>query len=284
LPSIQSLQSLCYYLSKYAVISFEQSLHLSETTTAHFIRTYNTQLSLYRAVQTGFPLWLVRRLAHTAEFAAFSSCLENLLELDDFTVCALTLGADWDGYERWTARLYSTLLSSKTSPASAINLAWLNIGVARIGQLLSSYSQFFDLAVQAASEQHIDLHNFTCCMAINVTRLNRSHRVLHNIEENIGCIRGDVQTNRESVYQKLMSESVLAARLNLANEHASRTPFWLSHALSIWFDPRSGLFTLQDTENYPLSTTALVELGKQEIEVRRALCFYHGIWSSLNEK
>ncbi|VVP97252.1 hypothetical protein PS934_02171 [Pseudomonas fluorescens] len=284
LPSIQSLQSLCYYLSKYAVISFEQSLHLSETTTAHFIRTYNTQLSLYRATQTGFPLWLLRQLAHTAEFAAFSSCLEKILELDDFTVSALTLGEDWDGYERWTARLYSTLLSNKTSPASSINLAWLNIGVARIGQLISSYSQFFDLAAQAANDKHIDLRNFTCCIAINVTRLNRSHRVLHNLEENIGRISGDVQTNRESVYQKLMSEAVLAARLNLANEHASRVPFWLSQALSIWFDPKSGLFTLLDTVNRTLSTTALIELGKQEIEVRRALRFYHGIWSSLNEK
>ncbi|MCP2021979.1 UNVERIFIED_ORG: hypothetical protein J2Y76_002894 [Pseudomonas reinekei] len=284
LPSIQSLQSLCYYLSKYAVISFEQSLHLSETTTAHFIRTYNTQLSLYRAAQTGFPLWLVRRLAHTAEFAALSSCLESLLELDDFTVSALTLGGDWDGYERWTARLYSTLLSSKTSPASPINLAWLNIGVARIGQLLSSYSQFFDLAVQAASEQHIDLRNFTCCMAINVTRLNRSHRVLHNLGEDIERIRGDIQANKESAYQKLMGEAVLAARLNLANEYAAITPFWLSHALSIWFDPRSGLYTLLDTNNRNLSITSLIERGKQEIEVRRALHFYHGIWSNLNEK
>ena len=284
LPSIHSLQSLCYYLSKYSVISFEQSLHLSETTTAHFIRTYNTQLSLYRATQTGFPLWLVRRLAHTAEFAAFSSCLENLLELDDFTVSALTLGGDWDGYERWTARLYSTLLSSKTSPASPINLAWLNIGVARIGQLLSSYSQFFDLAVQAASEQHIDLRNFNCCMAINVTRLNRSHRVLHNLGEDIERIRGDIQANKESAYQKLMGEAVLAARLNLANEYAASTPFWLSHTLSIWFDPRSGLYTLLDTNNRNLSITSLIERGKQEIEVRRALHFYHGIWSNLNEK
>ncbi|RAI65467.1 hypothetical protein DOZ80_23225 [Pseudomonas fluorescens] len=284
LPSIQSLQSLCYYLSKYAVISFEQSLRLSETTTAHFMKTYDTQLSLYRATQAGFPLWLVRKLAHTVEFSDFSSSLENLLVLDDFTVSALTPVGDWDGYERWTARLYSTLLSSKTSPESSINLAWLNNDRAKIGQLLSSYSQLFDLAAQAASEQHIDLHNFTCCMAINVTRLNRSHRVLHNLEESIGRIRGDIQTNRESAYQKLMGEAVLAARLNLANEHAVLTPFWLSHALSIWFDPGSGLFTLLDTDNRTLSTPALIEIGKQQIEVSRALRFYHGIWSSLNEK
>ncbi|MNN85944.1 hypothetical protein D3C81_2032860 [compost metagenome] len=81
-----------------------------------------------------------------------------------------------------------------------------------------------------------------------------------------------------------MSEAVLAARLNLASEHASRTPFWLSHALSIWFDPRSGLFTLLNADSHTLTTTELIEFSKQEIEVRRALCFYHGIWSSLNEK
>ncbi|MHC8370919.1 hypothetical protein ACYZT2_08950 [Pseudomonas sp. MDT1-85] len=143
-PAAESLQSLCYYLSKYSVITVEESTHILEKTTAHFTNTYDKQLKLYQVAQVGFPLWILRMLVDSAEFINFSNSLRKFLALDDFTVNAITLEGGWSGYERWTARLFNELLSSRAN-ASVANLSWLRTDATAISQLLSSYNKLLDL-------------------------------------------------------------------------------------------------------------------------------------------
>lgn len=282
-PAVRSLESLCYYLSKYSVITVEDSNHLLEETAKHFAKIYDEQLNLYQVAQAGFPLWILRLIIGSSEFLEFAYCLRKLLALDDFTVNSITLEGGWRGYERWTARLFSDLLSSKTNGAT-INLSWLIIDVAATNQLRSCYNQLFDLALKAASEQSVDLKNFYRCMLINVTRLNRSHGVLHDLKIEIENIRISTLPNRMAAYQKLSDEAVLAAKLSLGNEEGRFIPFWLSPSLSIWFDPMSGMFTLQLKNSKSLSIEACVELFDCQPDVNIALDFYGKAWNDLNEK
>lgn len=282
-PAVESLQSLCYYLSKYSVITVEESTHILEKTINHFTQTYDKQLNLYQVAQVGFPLWILRVLVGSAELINFFGSLRKFLALDDFTVNEITLVGGWNGYERWTARLFNELLSSRVN-ASDANLSWLSTDATAISQLLLSYNKLLDLASQIAKEQHINLQNFYRCMLINITRLNRSHSLLHHIKGRIERIRISVQTDKKTAYKTLSEEASLTARLNLGNEQGRCIPFWLSSALSIWFDPTSGIFTLQGVVSRSLSIDALVELSEHQVDVNTALGFYRGTWSSLNEK
>jgi len=282
-PVVESLQSLCYYLSKYSVITIGESTHILEKTIKHFTQAYKKQLDLYQVAQAGFPLWILRALAESAEFINFSSSLNKVLALDDFTANAITLEGGWTGYERWTAQLFNELLSSRIN-TTVENLSWLSTDTTDISQLLSRYNQLFDLTSQVSKKQHINLQNLYRCMLINTTRLNRSHSLLHDIKGEIERIGSSEQTDKKSAYKTLTEQATLTATFNLANEQGRCVPFWLNNTLSIWFDPTSGMFTLQAVVSRSLSIDALVELREHQIDVNTALGFYGRAWSSLNEK
>ncbi len=282
-PAVESLESLSYYLGKYSVITVEESACILEKAINHFGQKYGQQLSLYQVAQAGFPLWMLRTLVDSTELEEFSNNLSKFLEFDDFTVNAITLEGGWSGYERRTARLFHELLSSRVSAAVA-SLSWLRVGTAAINQLQLSYNKLLDLASQIAGEQHISLQSFYRCMLINMTRLNRSHSLLHDIDTRIERIRTSEAADERRAYEILSEEAVHTAQLNLGNEQGRCVPFWLSSALSIWFDPVSGIFVLQAADTCSLSIDALVELGKCHKDVNMALGFYRGVWRSLNEK
>lgn len=281
-PAVESLQSLCYYLSKYSVITIEESTHLLEKTIQHFSHTYDEQLNLYRVAQAGFPLWILRVIAGSAELLKFSSSLHKLLALNDFTVNTITLKGGWNGYERWTARLFHELLSSRVN-ASVANFSWLSTDTPAASQLLSSYNNLLDLAYLIAEEQQINLQNFYRSMLINLTRLNRSHSLLHDMKGQVERIRTSSPADKKEAYRILSEEATLTAKLNFGNEQGRCVPFWFSSALSICFDPALGIFTLQTVISRSLSINALIELSKTHMDVNAALSFYRETWGSLNE-
>lgn len=282
-PAVQSLQSLCYYLSKYSVISVEDSVHLLEETTKHFAKIYDEQLGLYQVAQAGFPLWILRLIMGSPEFAKFSSNLGEILAINDFTVNSITLEGGWNGYERWTARLFNELLSSRTNAATT-NLFWINTDTAVTNQLLSSYNQLLNLASKVAKKRNINLQNFYQSMLINIIRLNRSHSLLHDLKVKIEHLKINTSTDQMVEYQMLSDEAVLAATLHLGTEQGRRVPFWLSRTLSIWFDPKSGMFTLQKADSRSLSIESLIELSEDLADVNAALSFYRNDWNKMNEK
>ena len=282
-PAVESLRSLSYYLEKYSVITVEESACILDKTINCFAQRYSKQLSLYQVAQAGFPLWILRALIDSKEFECFSSSLRKFFEFEDFTVHKIRLEGGWSGYERRTARVFNELLSSRVS-ASVASFPWLRADAAAISQLQSSYNKFLDLASKIASEQQISLQNVYRCMLINMTRLNRSHSLLHDIDTRIERIRTSVEADKRRAYQMLSEEAVHAAQLNLGNEQKQCVPFWLSSTLSIWFDPVSGMFTLQAADICSLSIDDLVEQREQNKDVNMALGFYRGPWRCLNEK
>ncbi|MNJ38428.1 hypothetical protein D3C77_332750 [compost metagenome] len=278
------MRDLCYYLSKYTVIGLEESVRLYDASASHFSKAYEKHLNLYQVAQAGFPLCLLQPLQDTAEFSDFANCLKHVLELDNFSVNLLHCEGSWSGYERWTARLYNTLLGIHVGSLSFADLAWVEINTAMGESLCSSYSCLFNLVAQRASDQNIDRHNVHRWIAINVTRLNRSHRVLHELEMRIKDIETDSLVDKKAAYQALLDEAVRAATLNLSNELEVSVPFWLSPTLNIWFEPMSGMFNIQGPDNRSLSMKTLLELGDNAGEVSQALAFYRDVWRVLDEK
>ncbi|MBV7496936.1 hypothetical protein KW837_21970 [Pseudomonas sp. PDM24] len=281
-PALESLQNLSYYLSKYSVITIEQAKRLYDAITRHFVHTYEEHLRLYQVAQVGFPLWALRPLAGSAELQAFSQSLRQSLDVDDFTDNALVEGG-WSGYERWTAPFYRALVASKCEGAIAIDLSGLKADTQVTRQLLSRFSQLFDLAAQVAHGRAVGLRSFRRCMAINVIRLNRIPDLLHDLQARIEQIRERPIFDRKAAYQALTKEIVHGARLHLESEQGHTVPMWLSDTVSIEFEPMSGVFTLKTAHCQPRSSHALLKLVEDETAAKGVLSFYHGVWNILNE-
>jgi hypothetical protein len=280
--AIESLQHLCYYLSKYCVLPPEESAAICQQITEHFFRSYALQLSIYQVAQAGFPLWILQKITDSAEFSDFSSQLNRTLEKIFFLARPISCKSGWRGYEYWAARLYAALLASKVH-SSAIEVNWLNADAQVIAHLASSFSRLFDLAARKAREDGIKLKNFHRAMAINMTRLNRIHNKLHKLDILIAEITKQPQKERFAQYEDLTNSATHAAKLNLYNEPDSPVPFWFSETLSITFEPTIGMFTAPALNSRPLSTKALIETGFNRDDVRIALYFYRDILDYLHE-
>ncbi|MBT2296419.1 hypothetical protein [Pseudomonas fluorescens] len=281
--AIDCMKNLCYYLKKYSVVKPKVSTHLMEVTVNRFTQTYDRKLNLYQAAQAGFPLWVLRQLEDSPELNSFSRNLQKIIALNDFTVNAVNLNGGWSGYERWTARLFTDLVLNRAS-ASAANLSWLKTHTLAIEQLLSSYKQLFYRASIISEEHSINQINLCRCMLINITRLNRSNNILHNLESRIKHIRNDPLADKKTVYQKLSDEAVFAANLSLSNEEGKQILFWLSSALSIWFDPITGMFKLHTIKGTPLSFETLINLSNHSVDIQKALSFYSEIRTYLAKR
>jgi len=283
-PALQSIQSLCYYLSKYAVATTEACMRMWDAAAVHFSKTYAQHLNLYQVAQAGFPLWLLQDVQDSSEFLEFASCLDTVLKLDDFTVTPVWRESGWDGYARWTARLYSVLLTGLVNEPGNVDLSWLNTDKASIDLLCKRYTQLFEKAANAALVKHINRKNLYRCMVINATRLNRSHRLLHEMEGRIASINGNLDIDRKAAYEALAAEAVLAAAFNLGNEPTPTVPFWLSEGLSIWFEPASGTFRLVGGQECTLTAEALHAQSARQGDIEEALNFYGRTWSEIDEE
>ncbi|MFK0312182.1 hypothetical protein ACIQUF_13165 [Pseudomonas sp. NPDC090233] len=281
-PALQSIHSLCYYLGKYAVVSAEESLALWEAAAAHFGEAYTRHLRLYQASQAGFPLWLLADVEHTAAFQAFSSSLDTVLKFDDFSVTPVVNMSGWEGYARWTYRLFKALLAGCNRPSAEADLSWLSHDDA--ATLCTRYRQLFEEVAQAACVQHITRQNLRRCMAFNLTRLNRSHRLLHEVKDLINVIERDVESDRKASYQRLIDEAILVAMFNLGNEQTASVPFWLSKQQSIWFEPLTGMFRLEGEEHGLLTMDALFAKSTRQVSISRAINFYRGVWGVIDEE
>lgn len=277
LPAVQSLQSLCYYLGKYAVVTGDVSLCLWQTTAEHFTQRYNHYLHLYQVAQAGFPLWLLRAVENAPEFTAFATALHRALELDQFTVTCIADAVGWDGYERWSGALFHALLTSLDQDTAAAGPAWLASNTTLDAQLRSSYGQLFDRVAQAAGDHGIDRRHLHLALLINATRLNRSHRVLHELQSQIDALDEKPDGDRRAALHALQDHALLAARFNLGHEQPDALPFWSTTTLTISFNPETGRFTLTGRATQALTLEALLAEADGDEEIRQALNFYPGL-------
>lgn len=278
--AVYSLESLCYYLSKYSILTTEHSACILKKALEHFTHHYHMHLGLYEVAQAGFPLWLLKSLMHSVEFSAFSKHLRALLDRNDFTVSTVKFEGGWEGYERWVGCLYLGLLAAKVNAVPFAELAGTRMNNGQAKQLSSSFNQLFEAACIVAKERGISQQNIYRCVVINAVRLNRSHVLLHELEARIKKL--EISTDLSG--QALAAEALLAARLNLRSEEGVAVPFWLSTNLSIKFDPVSGMFVIDTYAPRTLSIDALEKLAVSHGDANRALHFYRHAWSLLNDK
>lgn len=283
-PALQSIHSLCYYLSKYAVVSADTSLALWEAAAVHFRDMYTRHLRLYQASQAGFPLWLLICLENTTEFQEFSRCLDIVLQLDNFSVTPISHESGWEGYVRWTFRLYLELLNGCSRDSAEAELLWLDLGEPEVDMLRMCYRQLFEKISQAACARGISSQNLYRCMVFNVTRLNHSHQMMHDLKPLIEAIDCYEESEKKSAFQRLNDDAVLAARFNLGKEHSLSVPFWLCEQQSIWFDPLTGIFMLEGAAAGALTAYELLALSNRQINIRKALDFYRGAWNEIHEE
>lgn len=281
-PAINAMLSLCYYLSKYTVISRDLSEQLSHTMIQHFTECYYKHLSLYEIAQTGFPLWVLEPLADSEAFGIFYKDMCALLSCDNFKVNPIDFQSSWKGYERWTCKCYLELLSAKLGHTVTKNVLNQVVGTAQTEQLCASFNDLFDLASATASRHGINKQNFARCVALNLIRRNRTHNTLHDLTARIK----DIDFNREDAEdtcQRLANEAVRDAKLHLGSETGHIIPVWLSNELYIEFDPLAGLFNIDQTHSRTLTAAELFDLGEQHDQIKTALLFYNNVWSIFNE-
>ncbi|MFS0828799.1 nucleoid-associated protein [Pseudomonas phoenicis] len=279
LPALQSLQSMCYYLGKYTVVEDDVSLCLWQTTMEHFTQRYNHYTYLYEVAQAGFPLWLLRAVENTSEFTTFARTLHRALELDEFTVTSIVDTVGWDGYERWSGPLFHALLSGLGQDAVAVGPAWLASNPTLAAQLRSSYGQLFDRVAQAAGDHCIDRQHLHLALLINTTRLNRSHRVLHELQSQIEALDDKPDDDRRAALHTLQDHALFAARFNLGHEQPNALPFWSTATLAISFNPETGSFTLPKRATQSLTLKELQAEADGDDEIKHVLSFYPGLAS-----
>lgn len=280
-PAIDCLSSLCYYLEKYSVITHQEHEHLLAEANKQFLHIYYRKLSLYQAAQAGFPLWILRLLEGSPELEIFSKNIQKISTLQNFVVNTVHTNGGWSGYESWNARLFNDLLLS-SGGCSTADLAWLNTSPLAKAQLLTSHKELFNRASTIAKKYHIEPKNLYRCILINTTRSNRSNSILHNLNSRINHITNDTTTNKKIACLEIFDEALLAAKMSLGNEWSKYTLVWLSNALSIWFDPTTGMYKLNAIDSTPMRFDTLIKLNEHQKEINRALDFYSKIRSYLS--
>lgn len=277
LPALQSLQGLCYYLGKYDVLKGDVALRLWQTIEEHFNQQYNHYLHLYQVAQAGFPLWLLSAVEDTSEFTDFALVLRRTLASDEFTVTPIVDEVGWDGFERWTGAIFHALLSSLYQDAAGAGSAWLWVEPTLAALLRSSYCQLFDRIALVAGDHGIDREHLYLALLMNATRLNRSHRVLHELQSRIDALNNKPDRDRRAALHALQDQALCAARFNLGHEQPDALPFWSTTTLHITFNPKTGRFTVPRLGKQELTRNALLAEADGEEEIRQAFNFYPGL-------
>lgn len=282
-PAIESLQHLCYYLGKYSIITNDQAKKTSDTITEKFTQAYKEHSNLYHVAQTGFPLWILKTLKNSTDLLNFSQHLRKFLGTEDLKTKTLVIEDIWSGYERWITPLYRALLVSKRESKISVELSSWQPDKKLTNQLFSSFSKLFDLATNVAHKKQIDLQSLYRCMAINITRLNRSPNFLHDLEGKIKQIQEHKTLNSKDAYESLAEEAVHCARFHFESEQPPTTPVWLSSELSIIYNPVLDIFTLKTPEHRLESNYSLANITNDDLNLIKIQSFYYEFWNILNE-
>lgn len=280
LPAIESIKSMCYYLSKYLVVSNSDAIEICERAIEGFHREYESCLCFYNAMHVGFPLVILEFVVDDPAYLEFSRCLAKVLAFDDFSVSWVTTDLGWKGWEHGGRRLYLELLRGKSIKGHVPDLSWLKLQLPLVDQLVSSYGQLFDVVCDRAKEMGISRESLVRFLAINLTRLNRCHALLFDLDKTIDEARGRARPIKNRlIYEGLIEEAVSMARLTFANDEKFRIPIWTSNLTDIEYDLILGVFFINNSVEDSGALSDLLKVSSHANEVNKAVSFYNDIWS-----
>ncbi len=282
-PALESISNLCYYLEKYKIIDSNRSRQILESSNTSFFKTYDEFLCLHLVMQAGFPHIYVQSLQSTPEFKNLSTSLKNLFKSDDFRTSRISFSENWCGYERWTAHIFRALLFNKLHEKGDTQFNLINHEATIPAALASSYSIFFDMAAKTAIRYGVSFKNLACSVAINLTKLNRSHEKLYKLQQDIEHIQ-DMENNKKASYQKLITNFVSTGKFSLLNDLTLETQFWIGGGIAISYDPCSGLYDISSQNQNKVCFSEMMAYRSDNSEIETALNFYKNIWEILIEK
>ncbi|MFT0474871.1 hypothetical protein ACMSI6_13145 [Pseudomonas antarctica] len=276
-PAMESLQSMCFYLSKYKVISVAHSNDIWEKSVVAFTREYEHHLHVYTAVQVGFPLRVIQDMRDDPIFVEFSETLQKVLGYDDFSLVPVSPSASWQGDEHYVALLYRQLLVQKFTEASQ-DLSWFCKDRALIARLVEAYDQLVEKAIAKAEVAKVSRQNFTACMAINTTRLNRVGASLLNVFERITEVRVNSANNVGACSYSALFDGALRDAWLAYNESTSfDTLLWRADEVVIYFDGLSGCFVEVDGARGKVKFSKFVDVSAVAKGGSDLLVFYNDV-------
>ncbi|WP_338483273.1 hypothetical protein VRB67_13990 [Pseudomonas trivialis] len=277
-PVMESIQDMCFYLSKYRVVSIDSSNSMLKASVAAFTHEYENRLFLYTAMQVGFPLQVIQDMREDIIFIEFSRTLQKVLAHDIFSLMPVPKFSAWEGYEHYVARLYRQLLLQKFTHLPQ-DLSWFCKDKVLMARLIEAYDQLVEQVIVKAEVANFGVRHLIAFMAINTTRLNRVGASLLNIREKITEVRVDSSRNTDVFsYSTLFESALLEAELAYKDSTSFDTLLWKTGEVTIYFDGLSGCFAAADNETgNKIMLSKFVDLSKQVKCGSDLLVFYDDI-------
>lgn len=282
--ALESISDMCYYATKYAVINHAFAVALSARAKTAFHAEYERQLFLSTALQVGFPQCVLSHAVDDTAYLDFCRCLQAVLEHDDYSMSSITTEEGWEGSQHAAGTLYLALLISTSAEDHVPDLPWLERHDPLAQKLLSAYGRLFEVICNKAAELGIGRSLLRGAMAVNLTRLNRYHASLFNLQNHVTQVVEQSRSgNQAPVFDGLVAAVLSEARLAFVNDDGARIRVWVSTCCCIEYDLLQRCFILDgaDTHRGPLS--ALGHIRAPATEVASALAFYSNVKGFIDE-
>lgn len=282
--ALESISDMCYYATKYAAIGHAFALALSARAKATFYAEYERQLFYSTALQAGFPECVLIHVVDDPVYLGFCRCLQAVLERDDYSMSSITTEEGWEGSQHTAGALYLALLTSTSVQDHASDLPWLERHESLVQALLSGYARLFEVVCSKAAELGIGRSLLKGAMAVNLTRLNRYHSSLFNLQSHITQIveqsRGG---GRTLVFDGLVEAALSQARFAFLNDDGARIQVWVSSRCCIEYDLLRRCFILDGADTFAGPLSALGDIRAPANEVASALAFYSNVKGFIDE-
>ncbi|WP_162634901.1 hypothetical protein [Pseudomonas putida] len=280
--AVESIENICYYLSKYEVIGFGQSQLILREALETFTLQYNKTFKFQCVLRVGFPSCILNKVTNSRIFFEFSEALQRVLGFDDFSMAPTCTGAGWDGYDSWECRLFMMLFKGKTFDVEQ-KFSALKVDAMSSSRLITTYSELFDLVCNEAISAGISRASAVCGMAINLVRLNRTNVLLVDLDRYIEKLV-DSELRSEKECAALVECATNAAYFQFYTEDGGSVPFWISGSAKIWYNMNTGLYGVEQARGNLLWVERLSSSNVDENELVNVIYFYGDMWGCILEK
>lgn len=276
-PAMESIQEMCFYLSKYKVVSAANSNSILEKSVATFAREYERNLYLYTAVQLGFPFSVIQEVLSEPVFIEFSKVLQKVLAYDEFSLVPVTASWSWEGCEHYVSRLYRQLLMQKFTGALQ-DVTWFCKDARLMAELMEAYDRIVELMLIKVKVSKASFRYFVAYMAISTTRLNRVSKLLLEVRERIINLRVNSRANGwDYSYTAQLECTLRDAGLAYSCPKSFDTILWEADGVVISFNGLSGIYTAVDSRGCETQFSKVVDLVKSVKGQDDLLTFYESV-------
>ncbi len=281
-PAISSIQDMCFYLSKYKIISESVSFSIFESAKEAFRTRYNNSLPKYELAQAGFPLDTLEKISSDALFVEACKAFSNILAYDDFSLSEVSCDG-WSGYEYRVCNLYKKLLVKNVHPNKDIS-DWISDKAERKDNISRAYNCLANMILNTAAPMGVTRKSLVKLMIINVIRLNRCSASLIELKDKIKNIRQSEKGDEDRLsYNELYEDINCSACMTYQHSSNFRTLFWKEASYEIYYNAIDDNFVAYEKGINSPFPGKLSELEKKISPLKKAVFFYEDVMGFLYE-